>query len=91
MEVIVMTGKELNEYFKNHLVPSRLYKIGGKHNNRICMEKSDKGWEVFFSERKDKVGLMHFEDESSACASMKDEIRKMMEILYGITWAPERA
>ncbi len=84
-----MTGKELSEFFKAHLVPSNLYKIGGKHNNRICLEKTDSGWDVFFSEKKDKVGLLHFEDESSACLSMKNEIRKMMEIIYGMTWVPE--
>ncbi|MBQ8307117.1 MAG: hypothetical protein IJX90_12980 [Blautia sp.] len=85
----MMTGKELKEYFKTHLVPSRLYKIGGKHNNRICLQQTEDGWELFFSERKDKVGLMRFETEEAACATMKNEIRKMMEILYGMTWAPE--
>ena len=33
---------------------------------------------------------MNFVDEASACNSMKDELRKLMEQLYGITWAPAK-
>ena len=33
---------------------------------------------------------MHYNDEASACRSMKNEIRKMMEMIYGLTWAEER-
>ena len=82
-----MTGRELKQYFEEHLVPSRLYKIGGKHNHRICMESTRDGWDVFFSDHKDKVGVMHFQDEASACAALKNEIRKAMEVMYGLTWA----
>ena len=84
-----MTGKELKEFFEAHLVPSKLYKIGGKHNNRICMEKANDGWEVFFSEHKERIGTLHYDDEASACISMKNEIRKLMEQMYGLTWAAE--
>ena len=83
-----MTGKELKVFFEEHLVPSKLYKIGGRHNRRICMVHTPKGgWEVFFSEHRQKIGVMHFDDEESACQSMKNEIRKLMELLYGLTWA----
>jgi len=82
-----MTGKELKKFLQEHLVPSRLYKIGGSHNRRICMEKSESGWDVFFSEKKRKIGLMHYDDEESACLSMKNEMRKLMETMYGLTWA----
>ena len=82
-----MTRKELKEFFETHMVPSKLYKIGGKHNKRICMEKSGDGWDVFFSEKKKRVGTLHYADEESACLSMKNEIRKLMEAMYGLTWA----
>ena len=85
-----MTGKELRIFFQEHLVPSRLYKIGGRHNHRICMEKTENGWDVFFSEHKNRIGLMHFGDEASACQAMKDELRKLMELMYGVTWAGMR-
>ena len=84
-----MTGKELKLCLKEHMVPEQLYKIGGHHNRRICLEQSRDGWDVFFSEKKNKVGLMHFSDEESACISMKNELRKMMELMYGLTWKYE--
>ena len=83
-----MTGKELQRFLKEHLVPKKLYKIGGSHKNRICLEQSKEGWDVFFSEKKRKIGLMHFNDESSACSAMKEEIRKLMQVMYDITWTP---
>ncbi len=81
-----MTTKELKKFFEEHLVPSKLYKIGGKHNRRICMEKVANGWDVFFAEHKNKIGLMHYQDEASACKGMMDELRKLMASMYGITW-----
>ena len=82
-----MTGKELQKFLRDHLVPKKLYKIDGKHNKRICMERTREGWDVFFSEKKKKIGVMHFADEESACAAMKEEIRKLMALMYDITWA----
>ncbi|MCR5405064.1 MAG: hypothetical protein K6E91_14780 [Butyrivibrio sp.] len=85
-----MTTKELKKYFKEHMVPSKLYKIGGAHKNRICLDKSEGGWRVYFQDKKDKIGIMKFVDEASACNTMKDELRKLMEQLYGLTWAGAR-
>ena len=85
-----MNTKELKKYLKQHLVPSKLYKIGGSHKNRICMDKTENGWVVFFQDKKDKIGVMNFVDEASACNVMKDELRKLMEQLYGLTWATAR-
>ena len=85
-----MNRKELQKYLKQHLVPSKLYKIGGTHKNRICMDRTENGWAVFFQDKKDKIGVMNFVDEASACNVMKDEIRKLMEQLYGLTWAAAR-
>ena len=82
-----MTGKEVKAFLKEHLVPSKLYKIGGSHKNRICMEQTDNGWEVFFRDKKQKVGTLSFHDEASACQCFMEEIRKIMVSLYGITWA----
>lgn len=82
-----MTANELKSFFKQHRVPGRYYKIGGRHNHRICMEKTDNGWEVFFSDNKDKVGLSRYLDEASACTGMKKEMKKLMEQMHGMTWA----
>lgn len=86
-----MTTKELAAYFKKHLVPDKFYKIGGSRKNRICMEKQKNGWDVYFDDNKKRVGTLHFADEASACAGMKNEIRKMMEAFYGLTWVDSAA
>ena len=84
-----MTVKELKQYFEEHMVPAKLYNIGGRTNKRICLEKSDAGWDLYFSDHKMRIGLTHYSDEASACAGMKNELRKLMELMYGLTWAPE--
>ena len=83
-----MTVKELKVFFKEHLVPSHLDNLkGGSRSNRICLGKSEENmWEVYFSEKKNKIGLMQFATENEACQHMMDEIRKVMEQIYGITW-----
>ena len=43
-----MTISELKTYLKEHLVPSKLYEIGGESNGRICLAKVNDFWEVFF-------------------------------------------
>lgn len=83
-----MTAKELKHFFKDHLVPSKLYKIGKERDGRICMTKNKDFWEVYFLDHKQKIGLMKFTDENSACLSMKEELRKIMESFYEITWKP---
>ncbi len=85
-----MNTKELKKFFKEHLVPSKLYKVGGHHKNRVCLAKTENGWEVFFQDKKERIGVIKFSDEASACDKMKEELRKMMEQLYGVTWAPAR-
>ena len=83
-----MTVKELKVFFKEHLVPSHLYNLkGGSHGGRICIGKDKQNiWEVYFSDNKEKVGLMRFATESEACQHMMDEVRKVMEQIYGLTW-----
>ena len=30
---------------------------------------------------------MHFASEADACTEMKNQIRRIMEVMYGVTWA----
>jgi hypothetical protein len=64
-----MTVKELKVFFKEHLVPSHLYNLkGGAHGGRICLGKNrQNSWEVYFSEKKNKVSLMQFATKSESC------------------------
>ena len=81
-----MTTKELKSYLKDHLVPDRLYDLKSNHKNRLCMEKAKNGYEIYFSDHKEKVGLLHFATESEACQCMKEEISKLMVSLYGLSF-----
>ncbi len=81
-----MTRKELHKFFKEHMVPSKYYSLKGNHKNRICLEQAKDGWEVYFSDKKQKVGLLHFKSEEDACTGMKSELQKIMEQVYGLTF-----
>jgi hypothetical protein len=82
-----MTANDLKTFFKEHLVPAKLYDLKGAKSNRLCLEHVKDGWNVYFAEKKDKVGLMHFASEADACQTMKEEMRKIMAAIYGLTWS----
>lgn len=77
-----MTISELKNYFSEHLVPSKLYRIGGESEGSICLEKRNDLWEVFFLEGTKKIGTMIFKDETSACSRMLREVSKVMALVY---------
>ena len=82
-----MTRKELNVFLKSHMVPQKFYSLNGNHKNRICLEQTGSSWQVYFSDKKEKVGLLQYATESEACLRMKEEVKKLMELCYGLTWA----
>jgi len=84
MTADVRNRNELKEFLKAHLVPSRIYNLKGARNARICMEKAANGFDVFFSDHRQKVGLLHFATESEACRAMIGEIQKVMQVMYGL-------
>ena len=83
-----MTIPELKNYLTDHLVPSKLYQIGGESNGRICLEKVNGIWEVFFCDQEKKIGTLFFKDENSACARMIREISKVMDLVYDVKLSP---
>lgn len=82
-----MTTRELQVFFQEHLVPARLYNLKGARNKRLCMEQVRDGWNVYYADHKDKVGISHYLTESEACLAMKYEVDKVMRVLYGVTFA----
>ena len=76
-----MTVAELKKTLSEHLVPAKLYQIGGEVSGRICLEKVNDAWEVFFCEGKKKIGTLFFRDENSACARMLREVTKAAALL----------
>ena len=85
-----MNIKELQSYFKEHLVPSHLYALKGSRKGRICLNRSADGWDIYFDDHRDKIGLMHFATETEACLRMKEEVGKVMEAVYGLRFVAAR-
>ncbi|MBO5985271.1 MAG: hypothetical protein J6Q02_00540 [Lachnospiraceae bacterium] len=83
-----MTIAELKDYMSEHLVPAKLYLIGGESDGRICLEKLGDRWAVFFCEGKKKIGTIFFKDETSACMRMLREVSKVMELVYDTQLSP---
>lgn len=77
-----MNITELKNFLAEHLVPTKLYQIGGASDDRICLDKQNGFWEVFFCEKGNKFCSTLFQDEQSACARMLKELSKVMEIAY---------
>ena len=63
-----MTAAELVLELKKIGVPEDLYSImiGGLPNEKMCIVKEG-NWQVYYSERGNKVGLKLFETETEAC------------------------
>ena len=76
-----MTIAELKSFLAEHLVPAKLYQIGGASDGRICLEKQNDLWEVFFCDKANKIGTLFFKDEKSACSRMLQELSKVMNLL----------
>ena len=62
-------------------VPQDLYSImlGGLPNERLCIVKEDM-WQVYYSERKKKVGQKFFETEEEACEYFYEKMKRYSTI-----------
>lgn len=85
-----MNITELKKYLTDHLVPAKLYQIGGACNGKICLEKIGGLWEVFFCDKGSKFCTTSFADEQTACAGLLRELSKVMEIVYDVSLTPAR-
>ena len=56
-----MNTKELKQYLKDHLVPSKLYKIGKERDGRICLTKNKEFWEVYINGGRTPTGFQAVE------------------------------
>lgn len=56
-------------------VPRRVYSLSGWSDERLCLEKRDEVWDVFFVERGQKRAARTFETEDQACEYMLDELK----------------
>jgi len=62
-----------------------VYTGSGDPEDRYAIIKSPLGWEVFYSERGEQIGLRVFGDEAAACGYVLELLKG-----YSITWPPLR-
>lgn len=63
-----MIKTELEKKLKLLKIPQDAYSLsGGLLNEVYCIEHTENGWDIYYSERGQKTGLKHFKDEQSAC------------------------
>ena len=77
-----MTVKELKKELEKLGVPDIYYSLvkGGTPNERLCLVKNaDSSWSVYYSERGEKDGMIHFDTENAACEYMLNELKEYIE------------
>ena len=64
----MMTKIELEKKLREEGVRVDSYSLnGGLPNEAYCLNRTESGWEVYYSERGNKTGLKVFDNESDAC------------------------
>ncbi|WP_338874936.1 hypothetical protein WBJ53_04880 [Spirosoma sp. SC4-14] len=64
-----MNKRALTVLFEQQQIPKDMYSLaGGLPNDAYCLQQTSQGWEVYYSERGIKSGLVFFPDEETACS-----------------------
>lgn len=76
-----MDRTDLKKIMQNNRVPSDLYSLnGGFPSESYCLNEVNNNWEVYYSERGVKSGIVNFDNESEACEYFLKEIGKIVNI-----------
>lgn len=63
-----MNKKELQERLSLEKIPTNVYSLnGGLPSEKLCLGEVTGKWEVYYSERGDRTGLVTFDVETEAC------------------------
>ena len=67
-----MTILELKKVLDENNIPRNLYNLemSGLKDQRICVEKTENGWNVYYSERGQKFDLKRYFSEHDACMDL---------------------
>lgn len=75
-----MNKKELQERLSLEKIPADVYSLnGGFPNERLCLGEVAGKWEVYYSERGEKSGLMVFDKEIDACENFYKRLHKTLK------------
>ena len=76
-----MNRRDIKIILQQNNVPDDLYSLdGGFPSESYCINKTSEAWEVYYSERGIKSGLVNFKSESEACEYLLEEIGKIITI-----------
>lgn len=76
-----MNRKELQERLSLEKIPTNVYFLnGGLPNERLCLGEVGGKWEVYYSERGEKSGLVVFDKETDACENFYKRLHKTLKI-----------
>ena len=76
-----MNIEDLNKILCNEKISRSIYSLGGGAlDDKVCIDKADGIWEVYYSERGLKNILGKFYNEDEACRFMYDRV---MDIAMG--------
>ena len=67
-----MTILELKKTLDENNVPRNLYNLekSGLKDQRVCLENTENGWNVYYSERGQKFDLEKYFNEHDACMDL---------------------
>jgi hypothetical protein len=75
-----LNKKELQERLNLEKISTDVYSLnGGLPNERFCLGQIAGKWEIYYSERGDKTGLVTFDKETEACEYFYRELHKMLK------------
>lgn len=74
-----MNSKELGAIFSSKKISRSIYSLDGEvPDDKICLDKSNGIWEVYYSERGIKRIIMKFYNENEACEFMYNKVMDMI-------------
>lgn len=87
-----MTIEKLKDELNKMKIPKDIYSILGEGlpNEMMCIQHVDKKWEVFYSERGLKSGLVVFEDEDHACNYFFKVMKNIYNDLIKSEWVKNK-
>ncbi len=75
-----MTREELRLRLKEERVPEDSYSLGGGlYNERLCLERKNNRWFVYYSEKGIRTNEKDFLMEEVACQYFYEELERMVK------------
>lgn len=73
------TIQKMKDVLESNGIPNYYYHVGGYAEECVCLERTDKGWEVYTGERGNRYDAMTYSDVFSACKRVLDKVAESDE------------